>query len=109
MLGIDELAKAAVADVDVLRRLDQSGDHFNRFRDVDFLIRTPTPSQAQHLCSFFNDHFYGKAVVENSKDVMVVINMPVEQPIISCVAGFMECVAHLFGCDFDGWGCVAQK
>ena len=40
--------------------------------------------------------------------VQVIIHMPVQQNIITSVAGFMTCVAELYGLEFDGWGCIAQ-
>jgi len=112
MSFVGTLMDMAIADTDVLRALDANGDIFSTFREVDFLLIAPSPEKAQVICGFINDHSYGKAKVvehEGSYNIQVVINMPVEQPIILCVSGFMACIAHLFGGTFDGWGCPTPK
>jgi Regulator of ribonuclease activity B len=109
---VAELMDMAVADTDVLRSLNSNGDDFSKFREVDFLLIAPSPEKAQVICGFINDHSYGSAKVTGhagSSNVQVLINMPVEQPIILCVSGFMACVAHLFGAKLDGWGCATPK
>ncbi len=111
MSVIQDLMDTAVSDVDVLRSLDANGDDFTKFRDVDFLFRCPSKEKAELVASFINDYQYGRATaVEQDRDhsIQVVINMPVQQNIIASVAGFMTCLASLYGLDFDGWGCVAQ-
>jgi hypothetical protein len=111
MSFVAQLMESAASDTDVLRSLDRNGDDFSKFREVDFLIIAPNPEKAQTICGFVNDYSYGVATVqapENPSNVLIVIRMPVEQSIILCVSGFMACVAHLFGAEFDGWGCTAQ-
>ena len=108
MSVVDALMNAASADTDVLRSLDRNGDRFSVFRDVDFLLRAPSLEKAELVAGFINDHSYGKAKVQDDLSVLVVIRMPVEQPIALCVSGFFTCVSRLFGVEYDGWGCVAQ-
>ena len=112
MALIAELMDAAASDVDVLRSLASQGDDFTRFRDVDFLIVAPSKEKAETICGFVNDYQYGRANTQESDDghqVLVIINMPVTQSVITCVAGFMSCAAHLFGGSLDGWGCSVQR
>jgi hypothetical protein len=109
MSVVEALMDAAVADTDVLRSLDSNGDRFSVFRDVDFLLRAPTKEKADLVASFINDHSYGAARVQEDLSVLVVIRMPVEQPIAMCVSGFFTCLSKIFGVDYDGWGCVAQR
>lgn len=112
MSFVAELMDMAAADTDVLRSLDKNGDDFSKFREVDFLLVAPSMEKANTICGFINDYSYGAATAyehEGSFNIRVLINMPVEQPIILCVSGFLACVAHLFGAELDGWGCTAQK
>ena len=102
------LMETAAADTDVLRSLDSNGDHFSKFRDVDFLLVAPDAEKAALVASFVNHHSYGRAVVQEPSSVLVTINMPVEQPVALCVSGFFTCLARLFDVEYDGWGCVAQ-
>jgi hypothetical protein len=102
------LMETAVADTDVLRSLDRNGDHFSKFRDVDFLLVAADAEKAALVASFINDHSYGKAVLQDAASVLITINMPVEQPVALCVSGFFTCLAQLFDVEYDGWGCVAQ-
>ena len=106
---IAELMEHAVADTNVLRTLDRNGDRFSAFRKVDFLLRCPDAAKASLVASFINDHSYGSAVVQDSKDVLVAVQMPVEQSVLLCVSGFFVCLAQAFGIQYDGWGCVAQS
>jgi hypothetical protein len=104
--------QAAVADTDVLRSLDENGDQFARFREVDFLLIAPSREKADIIASFINDHAYGKASskeVEGTFRVQVLVQMPVTQEVILSVSGFMACIAHLFGASYDGWGCSPQR
>ncbi len=112
MAFLNELMQSTVADLDVLRSLASRGDDFSRFRDVDFLILAPSREKAEIICGFVNDYQYGRAKTQESDgdyQVLVIINMPVTQSVITCVAGFMACVAHLFGGSLDGWGCSVEK
>lgn len=110
---IEKLMDGSEADVNVLRSLNEQGDNFFTFRDVDFLIEASNPEDANHICGFINDFNYGVASLDGEADglfrVKIVINMPVQQHIISSVAGFMACVASLFRAEFNGWGCVVQR
>jgi hypothetical protein len=107
---VDKLMDSAIADTDVLRRLDQEGDRFEMFRDVDFTFVAESPEKAVIIRDFVNDHYYGEAAVEDdSCEVRVVVHMPVTQSVILSVSGFMNCVAELFGAELEGWGCVAQR
>ena len=112
MSMIEKLMNGAEADLNVLRSLNEQGDDFSSFREVDFLIETKEFSDAENICGFINDFNYGVASLDGEANglfrVKVIINMPVQQHIISCVAGFMSCVASLFRGNFSGWGCVAQ-
>ena len=108
---IKKLMDGAAADVDVLHALNKQGDDFSKFRQVDFRLRSPSQEKAELVAGFVNDFRYGDAsAVEynGAWTVQVVIHMPVQQSIIASVAGFMTCVAELYGLEFDGWGCVAQ-
>jgi len=108
---IDELMQVAVADTDLLRKLDGQGDRFASPRDVEFLLRAPSPEKAELVASFINDYSYGQASaqdLESSPSVLVIIHMPIEQHAILSVSGFMVCVCQLFGLEYDGWGCVVQ-
>jgi hypothetical protein len=110
MSVIGKLMDAAIADVEVLRSLDRSGDQFGQFRDVEFLFRCPDLQKANLVAAFINDYQFGQAVSGNEdgeSTVLVTIRMPVEQHIILSVSGFMTCLAELYGLEFDGWGCVA--
>lgn len=108
---IKKLMDGAAADVDVLHSLNKQGDDFSKFRHVDFLLRSPSKDKAELVASFVNDFRYGDASAmerDGAWAVQVVIHMPVQQGIITSVAGFMTCLAELYGLEFDGWGCIAQ-
>ena len=109
---IRDLIDGATSDVDVLRSLDANGDDFTKFREVDFLILAPSAEKAEVICGFINDYQFGRAAIQVSDDqqqVRVVVEMPVTQAVISCVSGFMTCVAHLYGGVMDGWGCSVRR
>ncbi|TCV92713.1 regulator of ribonuclease activity B [Luteibacter rhizovicinus] len=81
-------------------------------RDVDFLMRAPSHEKATVAAGFINDHQYGVATTQKlngEHTVSVTIHMAIQQHVVLSVSGFMECVASLFGLDYDGWGCTAQK
>ncbi|WP_043957374.1 ribonuclease E inhibitor RraB [Lysobacter sp. A03] len=112
MTVVETLMEAAVADVELLRRLDSQGDRFGLPRDVEFLLRCPTAEKAEIVASFINEYQYGVAVeqdLETSPSVLVTVHMPIEQHALLAVSGFMACVCELYGLDYDGWGCVAQS
>ncbi|WP_343727834.1 ribonuclease E inhibitor RraB [Burkholderia seminalis] len=112
MSTVATLMDTAIADVELLRVLDADGDDFSIPRDVEFLLRGTSAEQASIVASFVNDHQYGRASVDQSGDVhrvLVVINMPIQQHNILSVSGFMACLSLLYGLEYDGWGCLAQK
>jgi hypothetical protein len=109
---VEKLMDGAAADIDLLRSLDSQGDDFMKFREVDFLILAPSEKDAHTICGFINDFSFGVAstqISDGAHQVQVMVQMPITQSVISCVSGFMACVAHLYGGSLDGWGCVAQK
>lgn len=111
MSVIDTLTEIAIADTDLLRRLDEQGDLFDVPRNVDFLLRSPSAEKASLVAGFINDYQYGVATPQESEgehSVLVVVHMPIQQHSILAVSGFMACVCQLFGLDYDGWACVAQ-
>ena len=112
MSVIERLMDAAEADIELLKSLNAQGDNFDLHRDVDFLIEAPDKEKAELICGFINDYNYGKASLEGEANgayrILVIINMPINQNIISSVSGFMVCVSSLFGGVLNGWGCCAQ-
>lgn len=112
MAFVNNLVDVAVSDTDVLRALDEQGDDFSIARDVDFFLRAPDKDKAELVCSFINDYSYGAATVQMSDGnhaVAVIIHMPVTQNVILSISGFMETICQIYGLDYDGWGCVAQR
>ena len=114
MSVVEKLMDGAAADIDVLRSLNEQGDNFTVFRDVDFLLRAPSLEKAELAAGFINDYQYGQAtpIKDDGKEtysVKIVINMPVTQNVILSISGFMTCVAALYGLELDGWGCIAQN
>ena len=105
---VAELMESAASDTDVLRSLNSNGDKFSVARDVEFLLIAPDREKATLVADFINDFSYGVATVQDDISVLVVVHMPVEQPVALCISGFFTCVARLFGVTYDGWGCVAQ-
>lgn len=111
MAVIDKIMNSAEADIDVLRALDRQGDRFSIARPVDFLLRAESREKAALVAGFINDYQFGAAKAsedESGHSVQVIINMPVEQNVILSVSGFMQCIAELYGLEYDGWGCIAQ-
>lgn len=112
MSTVATLMDTAVADVELLRVLDADGDDFSIPRDVEFLLRGSSAEKASIVACFVNDHQYGRASLDQLGDiyrVLVVINMPIQQHNILSVSGFMACLCMLYGLEYDGWGCLAQK
>jgi hypothetical protein len=112
MSVLKKLVDGAIVDVGVLRSLDEQGDDFTKFRDVDFLLRCPTQEKAELVAAFINEYQFGQASVfeEDEKPcVQVIINMPVTRNVILSVSGFMACIATMYELDFDGWGCEVQE
>ena len=102
----------ARADTDLLYKLDARGDDFSIPRDVDFLLKAPSREKAELVRDFVNEFQYGVAKTIDTAgefSVLVVINTPIVQNVILSLSAFMECLAQLYGLDYDGWGCVAQR
>jgi len=111
MAVIEKLMESAEADIDVLHALDRQGDKFSIARPVDFLLRAESRDKAVLVAGFINDYQFGTASTnedENGHSIQVIINMPVEQNVILSVSGFMQCIAEIYGLEYDGWGCSAQ-
>lgn len=111
MTLVEELMKNAQADTELLESLDARGDDFGVERSVDFLLVAPSAEAAALARDFINDHQYGVATAaerDGRHEVTVVVLMPIRQHVLSCVSGFMTCVAKLFGLAYDGWGCEAR-
>ena len=112
MSFVSELMNIAVADTDVLRSLDEQGDVFSVARDVNIFLRAPDRDKAELVCSYVNDYSYGVAEVQESDgavSVAIVIHMPVTQPVLLSVSGFIATICQLYGLEYDGWGCLAQS
>ena len=109
---IDNLAKNACADVELLQKNDALGDDFSKTRVVDFLLVANDREGADLIRQFVMDHHYGEVSVERvdgDHRVLVRVPMPTTQHVVMCVSGFMECIAYLFNARYDGWGCVLQR
>jgi hypothetical protein len=112
MAIIDLLLRTSYEDTQLLMKNDALGDNFSIPRDVDFLLTTTEEQKASVVCSFINDNKYGVARVEKKDvrfNVVVVVHMPVEQNILTSISGLMLCVSHLFGVEYDGWGCALKR
>lgn len=112
MSVVDELLRTAFEDTQLLRKNDERGDVFSRPRDVDFLLKAPSREKADVVSRFVNDNQYGRAQVrgpDGGWSVLVTLRMPVEQHILCSVSALMVCIGHLFGLEYDGWGCVLQR
>ena len=108
---IDKLLDNAYRDTQLLRNNDAKGDDFARPRTVDFLLRAPDAERAELVASFVNDNAYGRAstrVDGGQHQVVVLIDMPTTQNVINSVSGLITCLADLYECEYDGWGCVLQ-
>lgn len=111
MSVVDKLVEAAAADTDVLRTLDRHGDDFSVSRNVEFQFRARSKEDADVVAAFINDNHYGIANTAdrgNHFGVTATVHMQVFQSLTLAVSGFMECIAQLFGVEYDGWGCKPQ-
>jgi hypothetical protein len=109
---VEKLMESAKADTNLLHSLNSQGDNFSTPRDVDFLLRAPSKEKADIAAGFINDYQFGIAAPQEHNgqySVQVVINMAIQQQAILSVSGFMGCICALFGLEYDGWGCVAQR
>lgn len=113
MTLFDELTQTAIADTDLLRKNDEAGDVFDMPREVDFAFESAERQNADDFAAFVNGKQYGVAKVTELKDgrfgVAVLITMPIPQPLICSVSGFMLCLSRVFKIDYQGWGSVIQR
>jgi len=89
----DLLTQTAIADTDVLRKSDESGDVFAAPREVDFTFESAERENAEDFVEFVNGKQYGGANVTELEDggfgITVLITMPLTQHLICSVCGFM--------------------
>lgn len=108
---VELLMDTAAADTELLLRNDAKGDVLATPRAVDFVFRAPDAEKAVLVADFINEHHYGAARVDGDADgrrFLVTIEMPITQPVINSVSGFMACLGRLFEVEYDGWGSVIQ-
>jgi hypothetical protein len=109
----DLLHENALADTELLRRKDESGDIFRYARDVDFAFKTLDEKRARDLAEYINGKSFGAASVRGGEDgvfwILVVISMPITQQVLNCTSAFMLCLSRLFQVEYDGWGSVAKS
>lgn len=106
------LRENAIADNDLLRKNDARGDVFAKPRDVDFAFKTRDAIRAKDLCEFIEGLNFGVPQLRSDNGVhwlTVVIQMPITQPLLCSVSGFMVCLGRMFGVEYDGWGSVIQN
>jgi hypothetical protein len=112
MTLFDLLTQTAKADTDLLRTNDREGDVFATPREVDFSFESAERANAADFAEFVNGKQYGIAKVTELEDgrfrVLVLVTMPITQPLICSVSGFMLCLSRLFLIDYQGWGSVIQ-
>ena len=112
MSTIQHLIDNATADIDLLTKNDAQGDVFARPRMVDFLLIAPDEEKANLVAGFVNDFGFGAASVDSQTGdhrILVQVEMPTTQHVLQSVSGFMQCLADLYGLQYDGWGCVLQN
>ncbi|WP_335903041.1 ribonuclease E inhibitor RraB [Shewanella algae] len=108
---VEALLDNAYQDSQLLEGNDHKGDIFSVSRDVDFLLYAPDQDKGELVANFINDNCYGEAsyyAYEDKHCIKVVIHMPTTQNILNSVSGLMTCIAKIFDCEYDGWGCVLQ-
>jgi hypothetical protein len=107
------LTQTAIADTDLLRKNDESGDVFAAPREVDFAFESAERENAVDFAEFVNGKQYGVAKVTELEDgrfgITVLITMPITQHLICSVSGFMLCLSRIFKIDYHGWGSVIQE
>ena len=112
MTVFDLLHENALADNELLTKNDFHGDVFSIARDVDFTFKTGDKEKAKDLCEYMKGKNFGIPSISQSDDglwwILVVIHMPINQPILCCISGFMVCLSRLFQVEYDGWGSVIQ-
>jgi hypothetical protein len=114
---VDTLLNNSEADLGLLKSNQEKGDPGTEFREVDFIFYTKDRKNGEMICSFMHDNSYGRGfyqeIAENPEShrhrVVVTINMPTTPHIACSVSGLMACIAHLFGIEYDGWGCPLKE
>lgn len=109
---VEALLDNAYQDSQLLQGNDEKGDVFLISRDVDFLLYAPDKDKGELVASFINDNCYGDASYyenDGSHCIKVIVNMPTTQNILNSVSGLMTCIAKVFDCEYDGWGCALQR
>ena len=113
MTLFDLLTQTAIADTELLRKNDESGDVFAAPREVDFAFESAKRENAEDFTSFVNGKQYGVAKVTELEDgrfgITVLITMPITQHLICSVSGFMLCLSRVFLIDYQGWGSLVQR
>jgi len=104
----ETLCGNAREDVQLLVKNHQLGDNLSSPRDVSFLLSASSTEKATEVCDFINANRFGVAKVDDKRDVVVVIRMPVERHIIGSVSAFMCCLGSIFGVEYHGWKCELQ-
>jgi hypothetical protein len=106
------LSSVSKADRDVLHKSKEYGDVFRIPRPVEFFIYAGTEQQARKVAEFLSDSYSVEIHVGSSAGkylVKVTIMMPIEEPVICSVSGFMACLCASFGVEYDGWGSPVVK
>lgn len=112
MAIVDDLLRNAYEDTQLLHKNDSLGDNFSIPREVDFLLIAKDEKKGNTVCSFINDNQYGRARVDEADgqyNILVQVTMPIEQNIVCSVSALMVCISHLFGVEYDGWGCELRN
>ena len=112
MTLVDALLKSSDADRDVLRKNRELGDNPLALRPLDFLFYASSKEKADLVASFCTDNGYGDALVSHRPDnkeasqwhLLVRIEAPATEAVVCSLSGLMECLAHLFKIEYDGWG-----
>jgi len=108
---VDSLLDNAYEDTQLLISNDKNGDDFLKHRDVDFIMKTEEKEKAETVVDFISDNNYGQASfekIENEYRILIIINMPTTQQVLTSISALMVCISSLFSVDYDGWGCVLQ-
>ena len=72
MTLFDLLTQTAIADTELLRKNDESGDAFAAPREVDFAFESAKRENAEDFASFVNGKQYGVAKVTELEDGRLV-------------------------------------
>jgi hypothetical protein len=109
----DSLRENALADNDLLSKNDSRGDVFAKPRDVDFAFKTNDKERAESLGEYIKGMNFGNPSITVGDDgvywIINVIHMPITQPLLCSVSGFMVCLGKLYQIEYDGWGSIIQN